>query len=275
MSDEAVIVAVAPVGLSVPEGIRNPLSPVDIADETVACAEAGASMVHLHVRDRTGALTADTTVYSHTLDLVRRRSDIIVQGSTGGVSDLSLEDRCTALNDPRTEVASLNMGSANFDEGVYVNTLPDIRYWAGRMYDTNTVPECEIFEFGMINNARILQDEGVLRNPLNFAFCPGFRGAFPAYAPAVCFFKGLLPPETCWGVSHHEMPDLSILGTALGLGASVVRVGFEDGIFMSAEGRATTNVDLVEALVSLVRRMGRRVAAPPEARRMLGVPPLT
>ena len=274
MSNEAVIVIVAPVGLSVPEGIHNPLSPEEIADEAAECAEAGAGMVHLHVRDTTGALTADTTEYSRTLDLIRQRSDIIVQGSTGGVSDLSLEDRCAATNDPRTEVASLNMGSANFDEGVYINTLPDIRYWARRMYETRTVPELEIFEFGMINNVRLLQEEGVIREPLNFTFCPGFRGAFPAYAPAVGFFRSLLPPGAHWGVSHHAMPDLSILGTALGLGAHFVRVGFEDGIFLEAEGRPARNVDLVKALVSLVRQMGRRVATPAEARQMLGIPPL-
>jgi len=269
-----VIVVVAPVGTHLPEGVANPLSPERIAEETVACAEAGASMVHLHVRDLQGALTDDTTVYSRTLDLIRERSDMIIQGSTGGVSALSLEERCTALNDPRTEVASLNMGSANFDEGVYINTLPDIRYWAGRMAETGTVPELEIFECGMVNNVQILRDEGALRGPFNYAFCPGFRGALPVSADGMYFFKTILPPGAHWGMNHHDMSDLSLLATAVGMGAGFVRVGFEDGVCWAPGKTAARNAELVEKIVSLIRLMGREIATPTEARELLGVPPL-
>ena len=269
-----VIVVVAPVGIHLPEGMANPLSPEQIAEETVACAEAGASMVHLHVRDIQGALTDDTTVYSRTLDLIRERSELIIQGSTGGVSELSLEERCTALNDSRTEVASLNMGSANFDEGVYINTLPDIRYWAGRMAETGTVPELEIFEFGMVNNVQILRDEGALKGPFNYAFCPGFRGALPVSADGMYFFKTILPSGAHWGVNHHDMTDLSLLATAVGMGAGFVRVGFEDGVCWAPGKTVARNVELVEKIVSLIGLMGREIATPAEARELLGVPPL-
>ena len=130
---EKVIVAVAPVGADIAPPSINPLTPEDVAAEVVACSRAGAAMVHLHVRDEVGEQTGELSAFAHTLDLIRASSDIVIQGSTGGLSTLSLEARCVALNDSRVEVASLNMGSVNFGEDVYINRMPDIRYWAQRM----------------------------------------------------------------------------------------------------------------------------------------------
>ena len=167
----------------------NPLTPEEVAGEVVDCARAGASMVHLHVRDSQGEQTEDITDFSRTLDLVRDSSDIIIQGSTGGLSELSLEERCVALNDPRVEVASLNMGSVNFSEDVYINRLPDIRYWARRMKETNVIPELEIFEAGMLTAVTKLLEERVLKPPYAFGFCLGFRWALPADANSLFFLK--------------------------------------------------------------------------------------
>jgi 3-keto-5-aminohexanoate cleavage enzyme len=243
-----------------------------VAEETIACADAGAAMVHLHVRDSQGVQTADITEFSKTLDLIREGSDVIIQASTGGISDLSLEERCTALNDPRVEVASLNMGSANFDEGVYINTLPDIRYWAGRMKETEVIPELEVFEVGMANNVEILRSENVLQEPFNYSFCLGFRGALPASADNIYFLKSIIPSGALWGVLQHGMDDLSLLAAAVGMGASFVRVGFEDSVYWASGEMATRNVDLVERIVSLIRQMGMEIATPSEARELLGVP---
>lgn len=273
MSVRKILVAIAPVGTDLPDGVENPLSPEQVAEETVACAEAGAGMVHLHVRDAQGVQCADTAEFSRTLDMIRGRSDIIIQGSTGGVSELSLEERCTALNDPRVEVASLNMGSANFDEGVYVNTFPDIRYWAGRMAETGARPELEIFEGGMVNNVRILHAEGVLEKPFLFAFALGFRGAMPASADAIHFLKNILPGDSAWGLIHHGMRDMSLLATAVGMGAGFVRVGFEDSVYGAPGKMAVRTVDLVRKIVSLVRQMGMEIATPAEAREILGLTP--
>ncbi len=270
-----VIVGLAPVGTDLPEGVQNPLSPVEVAEQVTACAEAEAGMVHLHVRDSRGVQTADITEFSRTLDLIREKSDIIIQGSTGGVSDLSLEERCTALNDPRVEMASLNMGSANFDEGVYINTLPDIRYWANRMKETCVVPELEVFEAGMVNNVKILCDEGVISKPLIFNFCLGFKGALPATADNIHFLKSIIPVDAPWGFVHHGMSDLSLLATAMGMGASIVRVGFEDSVYLSPGEMAVKNVDLVKNVVSLIHQMGLETATPSEARDLLGMPVLS
>lgn len=268
---QKIIVTVAPVGKQIPEGILNPATPQEVASATIDCWRAGASMVHLHVRDNRGQQTEDLACFSQTVDLIRETSDILLQVSTGGLSSLSLEERCVGLNDPRVEMASLNMGSVNFDDSVYINTLPDIRYWAQRMRETNTLPEMEIFEPGMINNAKILIEEGVLRPPFIFGFALGFRGALPAQVENIPFLKNLLPADSHWGLAHEGMDNLTCLAGALAHGASAVRCGYEDGVCWAPGQAATTNAQLVEKLVSLVDLMGMDVASPAEAREILGM----
>jgi len=266
-----IIIVVAPVSDKPIKQVKNPLSPVEVANEVISCAKAGASMVHLHVRDIYGKPTLDLKEFSETLDLIRCKSDIIIQGSTGGLSNFSRQERCVALNNPKVEVASLNMGSANFDDGVYINTLPDIRYWASYMKEKKVKPELEVFEGGMINNAIIMMEEGYLDNPLIFSFCFGFRGALPANIDALYFLKNMIPSNSIWGVVHHGMVNFSFLVTALGMGATLVRVGFEDSIYYMPGKVAKNNVELVEKFAKLVTDLGYEIATPEEARTILSV----
>lgn len=228
-------------------------------------------MVHLHVRDEHGVPTADLKAFSRTLNLIRRGSDIIIQGSTGGASNLSLEERCVSLEEPRVEVASLNMGSVNFGDGVYINTIPDIRYWADRMKRRRVLPELEVFDLSMMSTSASLAGDATLDSPLHFNFCLGFHGALPADADMLLYLKSKLLPGSSWGMIHDGMGDLSLLASALGMGASGVRVGFEDSIYFAAGKKARTNALLVERLVELVHQMGLEVATPSEARAMLGL----
>jgi 3-keto-5-aminohexanoate cleavage enzyme len=269
--ERKIIVAVAPVGRSVDLPSKNPLTPEEVANEVVACAKAGAGMVHLHVRDRKGMQTEKLDEFSKTLDLIREKSDILIQGSTGGLSTLTLEERCVSLNDPRVELASLNMGSVNFGEDVYINRLPDIRYWAKRMEETKVVPELEVFDVGMMPVVRHLIQEGVLKPPCHFNFCLGFHWALPPDPKSLFFMTSLLEKGEEWGMIHDGMNDLSLLATAIGMGARAIRVGFEDSVFYAPGKRAITNPELVEKAVSLVQQMGFEPASPKEAREMLGI----
>lgn len=264
-----IIVSVAPVGTNIFGPSINPVTPEDVAREVISCAQAGASMVHLHVRDREGNQTEDLTEFSRTLDLIREGSDIIIQGSTGGLSSLSLEERCVSLNDPRVEVASLNMGSANLGETVYINTLPDIRFWARRMRETDVIPELEIFEAGMVAIVQALLGEKSLCPPVYYNLCLGFHWAMPAHPGNLLFLKSMLPDGYPWGVIHDDMTDLSLLATAIGMGTSVVRVGFEDSVYYAPGKAARTNSELVEKIVSLIRCIGFEVATPEEARELV------
>ncbi len=274
---DKIIVAVAPVrhtGSYRPEGFHNPVSPDEIAEETVRCWNEGASIVHLHARDEHGNQTPRLDLFSRTLDSIKAQTDLIVNGSTGGVADLSIEERCISLDDPRVEIASLNMGSVNFGESVYINTVADIRFWAQRMRDRNVVPELEVFNPSMITTSLTLRDEGVLTDPLHFNFCLGFPNSISSDARNLFFLTDLLPEGTEWGLVNEGMTDLSLVACALGLGARVLRVGFEDGVYLRNGEIARSNADLVRNLVSLIRIAGKEVASPAEARRLLMLPQL-
>jgi len=271
-----IIISVAPVGKEMRDGdVANPLKPADVARQVIACADAGAAMVHLHVRDAHGGPTAKLDEFRGTLDMIRRGSDIIIQGSTGGAPNLSLEERCVSLKEPRVEVASLNMGTVNFGDGTYINTVPDIRYWAGQMKEHRVQPELEVFDLSMMGTSAGLLSDATLEPPLHFNFCLGFPGALSADADMLLYLKSKLPVGSSWGLIHDGMKDFSLLAAAVGMGASGIRVGFEDSAYYAKDRKARENVELVERLVSMVRQMGLQIASPSEAREMLGlqIPP--
>jgi 3-keto-5-aminohexanoate cleavage enzyme len=269
-----VLLSVAPVcheTVAVPEGVKVPYTPEEVSGEVIECARKGAAMVHLHVRNEQGEQTADLTHFSRTIDLIRDESDIIIQGSTGGVAELSLEERCVSLNDPRVEVASLNMGSANLGEGVYINTLPDIRYWAKRMKEAGVVPEMEIFDLSMIDSVRKIGDEGLVQAPYLFNLCMGFENAIQATADHLHALKGAMPAGSHWGLIHENMTNLSLLATAAGMGADSLRFGFEDSFYYREDKLATTNMDILDNIIELLEMLDMEPMTPAEARIILGI----
>lgn len=276
IDQNTVIISVAPVchiGSHLPSESENPLTAEEVSEETIRCWNAGASMVHLHVRDEEGNQVSDRGVFECTLDRIRETSDIILQGSTGGLTTLTLEERCVALDDPRIEMASLNMGSVNFGESVYINTIPDIRYWAGRMKETGVAPELEVFNPSMVESAYELRDEGVLADPLHFNFTLGFPSSLSADPRHITYLASMLRPDTPWGFLHEGMTSFRTIAAALGMGAQILRVGFEDGGYIYPEKPAKNNAELVEHLAKLVVHAGKRIASPQEARRILEIPP--
>jgi 3-keto-5-aminohexanoate cleavage enzyme len=267
-----VIIAVAPVknpGVPLPERCMNPVTPEQVAEETIACARVGAGMVHLHVRDENGNQTGDLTHFSKTIDLIRRESEIVIQGSTGGLSSLTLEERCVALSDKRVQMASLNMGSTNFSDNVYVNTLPDIRYWAQRMTENHITPECEIFDLSMIGTIHRLAQEGLIREPIHYNFALGFESSLSATPENLFHLKSSLPADATWGLVHDGMTSFSLLAAAISFGATVIRVGFEDSVYYREDKPAESNVVLVEQIHELVRRLGFEVTTIEEAKQIL------
>ncbi len=266
-----IIIAVAPVALDVSEKVDSILSPEEIANDVIASYRNGASLVHLHVRDKYGRPTEDLKEFTRTLDLIREGCDIIIQGSTGGVSDLSLEDRCVSLNDERVEMGSLNMGSVNLGENEYINKLSDIRFWARRMEERGIVPELEIFEPGMIDNVLLLAEEGVLKPPFIFGISNGFKGTLQANTRNLQFLADSIPAGAPWGYVHHGMKNMSLPAAAIAMGASVIRVGFEDSVYYAPGKIGKTNAVLVEKAATLIRDMGFEAATASESRELLGI----
>ncbi|MCI7605276.1 MAG: 3-keto-5-aminohexanoate cleavage protein [Spirochaetales bacterium] len=266
-----IIIAVAPVAhmeKRVPEGVINPVDPDSLAEEVVKCAENGASLVHLHVRDNKGHIVGNLDTFSYTINKIREKSDIIIQGSTGGVSDLSLDARSVSVEHPLVQMASLNMGTTNFGESIYVNSYPDIRYWANKMKKYDVVPELEIFDTSMIDTCLMMREEGVLSDPLHFNFSLGFKGCMAATADNLYILKSKLPLGAKWSILHEGMNDLSLLAAAISFGATGIRVGYEDGFYLG-ENRTASNSELVAAAAELVKMMGCEVATIDEAYNIL------
>ena len=271
-----IIVTVAPVchvGKEIPAECKNPLTPEEITEDVLNCYKAGACQVHLHTRDLKGNPTFELDVFQQTINMIREKTDMIIQGSTGGLSTLSLEERCVSLNVPEVEVASLNMGSVNFAETVYINTNPELRYWAKRQQEADVVPEMELFDLSHVECCTRLADEGVIRRPLHYNYCvgPGASSNLSATGRNLALLNALAEQGTSWGVNHDSMKDFSILACAIGMGANAVRVGFEDSFYYAPGKRAHTNAELVERLVALIRMMGCEPATPTEAREMLRI----
>jgi 3-keto-5-aminohexanoate cleavage enzyme len=229
-------------------------------------------MVHLHVRDARGNLTDSPDIFRRTLDLVRRKSDIVIQGSTGGtpkggIGALSHEERAGGLLDERVEVGSLNMGSVNMGDDPYVNSGSEIRAWAALMQEKGIRPELEIFEAGMLETVRKMAAEGLLVPPFVCGVVAGL--SLPATPEVLCFLKSLLPADALWGVIHHHMPNFLLSITALGMGATFVRVGFEDGIHYAPGRIAKTNAELVRRVGEVIRALGFEIATPDDVRTLL------
>jgi 3-keto-5-aminohexanoate cleavage enzyme len=259
-----IIISLAPVAAT-----SKNIDPRTIADEVIEASRVGASMVHLHVREKTGELTKDLTVFKDTVELICRDSDIVIQASTGGISNLSIEERCTPLEYDRVETASLNGGSVNLGDAVYKNSFSDIKYCAERVREQKILPEFEVFEIGMINNIKIVGAEVPLQDPVLFNIVLGHKGAMPATIEALTAFKQFIPENALWGITHFGRKDFSLLTTAVAMGASLVRIGFEDSPYIDDEKIAENNVVLVKKIAEIIRSMGMDVASPQEAREIL------
>ncbi|UCC61572.1 MAG: 3-keto-5-aminohexanoate cleavage protein [Anaerolineae bacterium] len=245
------------------------LSPEGIADEVVRAYDAGANVVHLHVWDERGQPTTDPSAFERTIRLIRKRCDIVLEGSTGGVNELSPAERSVALQ-AEVEMASLNPGSVNYDQGVYVNSPDDIAYWAQEMHRRRIKPDIAIFEVGMIANSLDLVDRGWIEEPLLFSFALGQKGAMPASARNLLFLSETIPRGSLWGVAGHGGHDLWLSTLAMVMGGHA-RAGYEDNPYYRPGELAKSNAQLIERLVRLAREIGRQVATPSEARQMLGL----
>jgi 3-keto-5-aminohexanoate cleavage enzyme len=139
------------------------------------------------------------------------------------------------------------------------------------MQERQIVPELEVFEGGMISNVPKLQQDGSLTPPFHVNFVLGFEGPLPADPRNLFFLRAMLSKDVHWGVIHDGMNDFSLLAVAIGLGASIVRVGFEDSVYFAPGEAARTNAELVTKVVELVRCLGCDVTTPNEAREIFKI----
>jgi 3-keto-5-aminohexanoate cleavage enzyme len=270
---DKLIITVALTG-NVPTKAQNPhlpVTPEEIADTAYRCWQIGASIVHVHARDDQGRPTLDPDVFTRIYELISGRCDIIIQISTGGRAGMDLEARAAAVRRLRPEMASLTTGSMNFPDRVYENPFSTIEYLARAMHEAGTKPEMEIFEAGMIANARLLVERGLATEPLHFNFVLGSRGSLPATPKNLLHLSELIPSTASWTASGLGRWQLPMTALALVMGGHV-RVGLEDNLYYR-KGELATNEQLVERVVRLADELGRPVATPDEARAIFHLTP--
>jgi len=244
-----------------------PITPQEIAEDVYQSYLNGASLVHLHVRDKDGNPTQDPEVFRQSIELIKAKCDIIIQISTGGAVGMTPEERSAPLA-LRPEMASLTCGTVNFGDGVFWNPPDLMENFASKMKELGVKPEIEVFEAGMINNALRLVKKGLVSEPLHFDFVMGVPGGITGNVRDLVYLVGSLPPGSTWtvaGVGRFELP-LSVAAIMMG---GHVRVGFEDNIFYKKGKLASSNAQLVERVSRLARELSREIATPDEAREIL------
>lgn len=254
---------------------RLPLSVAEIVDDAERCFNAGATIAHVHVRDRNGDPDWRRRPYAEAiLELRERCPGIVVCATTSGRSGLSREQRADVLTlegPERPDMASLTLGSLNFHTGASVNDVATIEYLAAAMRDAGIKPELEIFDMGMTAMARRLIDRQLLP-PENYAnIILGSLNTAPAEARALALLVDMLPAGTVWAAAGLGAYQLPANGLAVFMGGHV-RTGLEDNPDLDHAGREPAgNLDLVERAAGLARAAGREISTPAQTRERLGL----
>jgi uncharacterized protein (DUF849 family) len=270
---------------------RNPAVPVtpsEIAASATDAAKAGAAIVHIHVRDpKTTRPSMDPALYREVVERIREsNSEVLINLTTGpgarfipGVDDPLKPGAGSTLSLPAQrvrhvvelvpEICSLDMGSMNMGNQVFINTPAHLEAMAVTVRDAGVTPELEVFEAGHVLLAKRLIETGHVKPPGLFQICLGVSWGQPASPEAVLYMRNLLPPGAIWfafGISLHQFP---IAAQTILLGGHV-RVGLEDNLYLEKGKLAPSNAALVEKAAKIVDVLGDQVATPAEARKMLG-----
>lgn len=269
-----------------------PVTPADIARNCIEAAKAGASVVHIHVRDpQTRLGSRDPALFREVVDRIRASGvDIVINLTAGhgafflpdpqdesrGLPDsdmLPASERVKHLADCLPEIASLDITTGNQEEGpvqfVYLNTTRTLRLMARQFQQLGVKPELEVFSAGDILFGNQLLQEGLITGTPLYQMVLGVKWAAPATVETVLYQKGLLPAGSHWaafGIGRQQMP---MVAQAVLLGGNV-RVGLEDNLYLS-RGVFATNAQLVERAVRIIQDIGQSVATPAEARAQLGL----
>jgi 3-keto-5-aminohexanoate cleavage enzyme len=246
-----------------------PITATEIGDEAKRVREAGAAMVHLHVRRDDGTATQDRGVFAAAIAEIRKRTDIIIQTSTGGAVGMTGDERCQPIL-LRPEMCTLTTGTCNFGDEVFSNPRGLIVRIAELARENGVVPEIEVFDAGFMDNARWLEKKGLIAFPAHFDFVLGVPGALGADEAVLDFLISRLPPGCTWsvaGIGRHEFP---MAGLAIRKGGHV-RVGLEDNIWLDKGVLARGNAELVARVAAMAREAKRPLADPTTARAILSI----
>jgi 3-keto-5-aminohexanoate cleavage enzyme len=266
------IITIAPTG-NVPTKELNPNSPLtpdEIVNDIEKCVNTGASVAHIHVRDKDLQPTSDRSIYKNVVEEIdKRKINVIKQLSTGARGgENSFEWRGQML-DLNAHMASLSTGSSNFAKSVNANSFELIEALAGKMYKNNIKPEIEVFDLAMLSNALFLEKKGVLKGPLQFNLVMNVPGSIKGTPKNLMFLVDQLPKNSTWTVSGIGNSQVQMITMAIALGGNV-RTGLEDVIYYDKDVLATNEM-LVKRVVNIAKAVGRKIATVEEAKEILSI----
>jgi 3-keto-5-aminohexanoate cleavage enzyme len=248
-----------------------PITPEEIADDVKLCAERGAQVFHIHLRDESGNPTQDRKLFEETIQRIRQSSPgVLVCVTTSSRASKNVEERFAPLNltgGAQPELASLSLGSFNFPTTISENSPAEIEQLAVAMKERGIMPELEVFEPGMLTTAHSLRSKGILPEKAVVNILLGNRGTSAATAQALTPFLSQLPEDAEWAVAGigRFQRKTTMLGVALG---GNVRIGMEDDPVGDESGN-WSNVKAVELAVAMAELAGRPLASLEETRARL------
>ncbi|MDL2330907.1 3-keto-5-aminohexanoate cleavage protein [Odoribacter sp. OttesenSCG-928-A06] len=248
-----------------------PYTKEEFIREAKSAYDAGASIIHLHVRWDDGTPTQDKSRFKEIIDAIQAACpEAIIQPSTGGAVGMSNDERLQPT-ELMPEMATLDCGTLNFGgDEIFENTENTIKYFGQRMIENGIKPELEVFDKSMIDMALRLQKKGFINSPMHFDFVMGVNGGISGEIRDFVFLRHSIPADATYtvaGVGRYEFP----LAACAIVDGGHVRVGFEDNVYLSKGVLAKSNGELVEKVVRLAKELGREVATPAEAREILGL----
>ena len=276
-----------------------PITAAEIAEAAIGAAEAGAAIVHLHARDpETGAPDQSPEAFAPFLQVIKQRSDCVINITTGGASTMTIEERVRPAAVFKPEVASLNMGSMNFGlypmlarytefehdwerpylegsrERIFRNTFADIEYILTTCAENGTRFEIECYDIGHLYTLSHFADRGVVKPPFFVQSVFGILGGIGNHPEDVLHMKRtadrLFGDEYRWSVLGAGRNQMTVAATAAAMGGNV-RVGLEDSLWLGRGQLAPTNASQVERVRGIIEGLGLAVATPDEAREILGL----
>ncbi len=253
---------------------QNPKVPYtieEIAHEAYLAYKAGASIIHLHVREDDGTPTQGRERFKKCIEAIKELCpDAIIQPSTGGAVGMTNDERLQPV-DLLPEMATLDCGTCNFGgDDIFINTENTIKYFGKKMIELNIKPEVEVFDKGMIDMAIRLNKKGYIKSPMHFNFVMGVNGGISATPRDLVFMAGSIPEGSTFTVSGIGRSQFNMAAMAIIMGGHV-RVGFEDNLYLSKGVLASSNGEMVEKVVRLAKELAREIATPEEAREILGL----
>ena len=270
---EKLIITAAICGAEVTKE-QNPAVPYTVEEivcEAKSAYDAGAAIVHLHVRRDDGTPTQDRERFRECIDAIRKAiPDVILIPSTGGAVGMTAEERLQPT-ELFPEMATLDCGTCNFGDDVFENTMPIMRAFGKRMLENHIKPEYECFEMGHLDTVLTMARKGQVPGaPMQFNFVLGVPGCTPATVDNLVWLVNRIPAGSTWTATGIGRAAFPMAAAAIVMGGNV-RVGFEDNLYLEKGVLAKSNGELVAKVVRLAKELGREIATPAEARKILGL----